>query len=149
LFTSGSSRVNNCGKRVLLEEVFPKVRSGAYTVVLVGHVNDNERTANLDRDRALNAARVLVAGADTQVRVEPGRVKADWTGTTQTASKEPGFCGTSTRTSVSEIPGATIAPTDTAAPNRRVEVWLVPTGMGMPPSATGAKDLPADIRPPR
>jgi outer membrane protein OmpA-like peptidoglycan-associated protein len=150
LFTSNSSRVNNCGKRVLLEEVFPRIRSGAYTVVLVGHTADNERgVANLDRDRAYNAARVLVSGADTQVRVEPDRFKVDWVGTTQTASREPGYCGTSTRPSVAEIPGATIAANDAAAPTRRVEVWLVPAGVPMPPSVVNARDLPATIRAPK
>jgi hypothetical protein len=36
LFTARSSRINNCDKRILLEEVFPKVRSGNFTIVLVG-----------------------------------------------------------------------------------------------------------------
>jgi outer membrane protein OmpA-like peptidoglycan-associated protein len=149
LYTSRSSRVNNCGKRILLEEVFPRLRSGNYTLVLVGHRDDAERTvANLDRERAYNAARVLVSGADTQTRIEPARVKVDWVAATQTASKEPGYCGTSTRPAVKEASGATIRNADTTAENRRVEVWLVPAGMAMPPSVVAAKDLPATIRPP-
>jgi outer membrane protein OmpA-like peptidoglycan-associated protein len=148
LFNARSSTVNNCGKRILLEEVYPRMRTGNYTIVLVGHVDESERTvANLDRDRAYNAARVLVAGADTQVRVEPARVRADWVGTTQTAAKLPGYCGTSTRPSVAEVRGAAIREADTAAENRRVEVWLVPAGVGMPASVVNARELPANIRP--
>jgi outer membrane protein OmpA-like peptidoglycan-associated protein len=147
LFTQGSSRVNNCGKRILLEELYPKLSSGNYNIVFVGHTDEKEKTANLDRERAYSAARVLVAGGGTQVRVEPARIKADWTGTTQTAAKDPGYCGTSTRAKVTEVRGATIRQ-DPASENRRVEVWLVPTGVAMPPSAANAKDLPATIRPP-
>ena len=146
LFTQGSSRVNNCGKRILLEELYPKLSSGNYNIVFVGHTDEKEKTANLDRERAYSAARVLVAGGGTQVRVEPARIKADWTGTTQTAAKDPGYCGTSTRAKVTEVRGATIRQ-DPASENRR-EVWLVPTGVAMPPSAANAKDLPATIRPP-
>jgi outer membrane protein OmpA-like peptidoglycan-associated protein len=146
LFTAGSSRVNNCGQRILLEEVFPRVRSGNFTVVLVGHVDAAERTANLDRERAYSAARVLVAGADTQVRVEADRVKADWVGTAQNAPKLPGYCGTSTRPTVREIQGATIQE-NAAAENRRVEVWLVPAGLQLPATIAAPKDLPATIRP--
>lgn len=149
LFSSKSSFVNNCGKRILLEEVFPKVRSGNYTVVLVGHNDDKEKVANLDRDRAYSAAKVLVAGADTQVRIEPMRVKADWVGTSQTAPKEPGFCGTSTRPAAAETASRTIEQNDPSSENRRVEVWLVPAGMTMPQSVANAKDLPATIHPPK
>ncbi len=94
LFNSKGTVVNNCGKRILLEEVFPLVRSANYTIVLVGHTDESEKgVANLDRERAYSAARVLVSGADTQVRVEPERVKADWAGISQTAAKSPGYCG--------------------------------------------------------
>jgi outer membrane protein OmpA-like peptidoglycan-associated protein len=149
LFTAGSARVNNCGKRILLEEVFPRVRTGNFTVYLVGHRDGRETTANLDRDRAYNAARVLVTGADTQVRLEPERVRADWVGNNQTAAPQPGFCGTSTRPSTEEVAGATIREADAGAANRRVEVWLVPTGVALPPSAVNARPLPNTIRPPK
>ncbi|MBI4891755.1 MAG: outer membrane beta-barrel protein, partial [Acidobacteria bacterium] len=42
IFGKGSSRVNNCGKRILLEELGPKAADPDYEVVLVGHIDQDE-----------------------------------------------------------------------------------------------------------
>ena len=61
-----SARVNNCGKRLLLEELTPMLRNdpGA-KVVLIGHRDAKERgraAQTLDTKRVINAAAVLSAG---------------------------------------------------------------------------------------
>jgi hypothetical protein len=63
LFQANSARVNNCGKRILLEQLrayFERDSTG--TVVLVGHSSSDETPANLAEQRALNAAAVITAG---------------------------------------------------------------------------------------
>ena len=43
VFPKDSARVNNCGKRVLIEQLYPMLNSNAnYDVVLVGHIDTNE-----------------------------------------------------------------------------------------------------------
>jgi flagellar motor protein MotB len=43
LFASGSSRVNNCGKRVLLEVLAPRLRDDPEArVLLIGHADEAE-----------------------------------------------------------------------------------------------------------
>jgi outer membrane protein W len=42
VFPKNNSRVNNCGKRVLIDEVAPKLSDPNYTVVLVGHIDKDE-----------------------------------------------------------------------------------------------------------
>src|SRR5688572_29847588 len=65
IFPSGSARVNNCGKRVLLEELKTAIAADSSgKVVLVGHTSAKEAgKSGLDRQRALNAAAVLSAGS--------------------------------------------------------------------------------------
>jgi len=154
VFASGSSRVNNCGKRILLDEVYPVLANNTnYDLVLVGHIDAREaRTARgrqLDRARTLSAAGVMVTGSGTTTRLEQSRIKTDWVGTDQSSEARPGFCGTSTRARTQERSGQAVSETDQAARNRRVEVWLVPRGLPMPPAVKAPKDLPANFRPPR
>ena len=55
LFSHDSSRVNNCGKRILLEQLRSYVeRDSSGTVVLVGHNSSGEKPADLAQKRALN-----------------------------------------------------------------------------------------------
>src|SRR5439155_577869 len=63
LFAKNSDRVNNCGKRVLLEELKNLENSDPTgRVVFVGHIAEGEASKDLDLKRALNAAAVISAG---------------------------------------------------------------------------------------
>lgn len=153
IFAKNNTRVNNCGKRVLIDDAAPKVASGDYDIVLVGH-RDTDESANapaargrrgkasaepLDEARTLNAAAVLSGGTGTCAKVDPSRIKVDWVGTDQTSETKPGLCGTS---NVKERKGSQ---TTEADKNRRVEVYLVPhNSTTMPPAVKAIKPLPED-----
>ncbi|HXF27307.1 MAG TPA: outer membrane beta-barrel protein [Bryobacteraceae bacterium] len=147
VYAKDSARVNNCGKRVLLEELAPKAADPDYDVVLVGHIDQDEATPargrrrahELDRERVMNAAAVLSAGKGICAKIDPSRIKIDWVGTDQTADFQPGLCGTSARPASKERKGQG---TTEADEKRRVEVWLVPKGAPMPSSVKAAKSLP-------
>ena len=149
LFPKDSARVNNCGKRVLIEQLYPQLASNPnYDVVLVGHIDSSEapsgrsrRGRNLDRDRVMNTAAVLSGGGGTCSSLDPSRIKGSWIGATQDSPSVPTSCAVST-TAPKERRGAAIEDTDTAK-NRRVEIWLVPKGMAAPASTHNATDLPA------
>lgn len=145
VFPKNNSRVNNCGKRILIDEVGPKLNDPNYTVVLVGHIDNDEQpkgrrapARTLDEQRALNAAGVLTGGTGTCANVDPSRVMVDWVGTDQTSDTEPGLCGTSTRQETKERRSSQVNESDK---NRRVEVYLVPKGAPMPPAVKNAKPL--------
>lgn len=147
VFPKNNSRVNNCGKRVLIDEVAPKLNDPNYTVVLVGHIDNDEQPSGrrrarnartLDEQRALNAAAVLTGGTGTCAKVDPSRVMVDWVGTDQTSETQPGLCGTSTRQETKERRSSRVNESDK---NRRVEVYLVPKGAPMPPAVKNAKPL--------
>jgi outer membrane protein OmpA-like peptidoglycan-associated protein len=139
LFTRGGTRVNNCGQRILTDDVYPQFRSG-YQIVLVGHTDAGDpKTANLDRNRAYAVGRLLASGGRSpRNTIDIQNLKVDWVGTEQTSPKNSKQCETSVR----EAPGNTIAASDAAAGNRRVEIWLVPNGAAMPASVKQPKDLP-------
>ena len=155
IYAKNNARVNNCGKRVLIDDAAPKVASGDYNIVLVGH-RDTDEEANirqargrrarkaaaraLDEERVLNAAAVLSGGTGTCAKVDPSRIKVDWVGTDQTSEVRPGLCGTSNRASQKERKGSRVSEADK---NRRVEVYLVPrNSTAMPPAVKNSKDLP-------
>jgi hypothetical protein len=142
VFTARGTVVNNCGQRILTDDVYPQFRSG-YTVVLVGHSDASDRNlANVDRDRAYNVGRLLVTGGRSPAnRIPANAIRVDWVGTDQTAPKRSRQCEASVR----EVQSRTIAPNDAAAGNRRVEVWLIPTGAPMPASARNPRELPANM----
>lgn len=159
LFAKNSARVNNCGKRVLIDEAAPRMSSGDYDIVLVGH-RDADEQANaparargrrraaghaLDQERTLNSAAILSGGGGTCAKIDPGRIKVDWVGTDQTSTPEPGLCGTSNRASQKERRGSRVSEADK---NRRVEVYLVPrNSQVMPPAVKNIKPLPqAEVR---
>jgi len=139
VFPAGSAVVNNCGQRILTDDVYPQFRNG-YTVVLVGHTDATDKNkANLDRDRAYNVGKLLATGGRSpNNKIDPSNIKVEWVGTDQTAPKKSRQCESSVR----EATSRTIAPNDAAAGNRRVEIWLVPTGAAMPASVRSPKELP-------
>ncbi len=149
LFPKNSARVNNCGKRVLIEQLYPQLTANPnYDVVLVGHIGEGEtprigrgrQARGLDQERVLNAAGVLSGGGGTCSSLDPSRIKGSWVGGTQETPSLPTSCAVST-TAPKERRGAAIEDTDTAK-NRRVEIWLVPKGMALPAAARDAKELP-------
>ncbi|HMF74512.1 MAG TPA: PKD domain-containing protein [Bryobacteraceae bacterium] len=153
IFAKNNSRVNNCGKRVLIDDAASRLQSGDYDLVLVGH-RDTDEAANapavrgrgrraapgrpLDQDRVLNAAAVLSGGTGTCGQVDPTRIKVDYVGTDQTSETRPGQCGTS---NTKERKGSE---TSDADKNRRVEVYLVPHGSttSLPPAIKNLQPLP-------
>jgi outer membrane protein OmpA-like peptidoglycan-associated protein len=153
LFPKDSARVNNCGKRVLIEQLYPMLAGNPnYDVVLVGHIDSAEvpkgksrRGRNLDRDRVLQTAAVLSGGSGTCSSLDPSRIKGSWVGATQETPSVPTSCAVST-TAPKERRGAAIDDTDSSK-NRRVEIWLVPKGLALPAAARDGKELPeADLK---
>ncbi|HEY3940580.1 MAG TPA: PKD domain-containing protein [Bryobacteraceae bacterium] len=152
IFAKNNARVNNCGKRVLIDDAAPRMANGDYDIVLVGHRDTDEatnaprargrrghhaETHELDEQRVLNAAAVLSGGTATCGKADPSRIKVDWVGTDQTSETRPGQCGTS---NTKERKGSE---TSEADKNRRVEVYLVPhNSTSMPPAVKNAKPLP-------
>jgi outer membrane protein OmpA-like peptidoglycan-associated protein len=145
VFPARSARVNNCAKRLLLEQLTPMLRDDPNaTVVLVGHRDEREKgkaAANLDRMRTLNTAAVLSAGTGICPQLELSRVKVKWVGEDQTSPAKPMLCGTSTE--VKERRGQGVTESDQRAQYRRVEVWIVPGGAQMPAELSGLQDAPA------
>ncbi|MBV9036740.1 MAG: outer membrane beta-barrel protein [Acidobacteriaceae bacterium] len=159
IFAKNNARVNNCGKRVLINDTAPRLAGGDYDVLLVGH-RDNDEAENaptvrargrrgrrapatpptaLDEQRVLNAAAVLSGGTGTCATVDPSRIRYDVVGTDQTSEPRPGQCGTS---NIKERRGSQVTEADR---NRRVEVYLVPRGStNMPPGVKNARPLPED-----
>jgi len=145
IFPFDSARVNNCGKRLLLEELTPMLRDDPNaTVILIGHRDTAEkgkRAEKLDEERVINAAAVLSAGTGICPQLELSRVKVNWVGTDQSSTPRPSLCGESTN--VKEKAGQAVKASDTRAQFRRVEVWFVPGGAQTPAGLTGLKDAPA------
>jgi outer membrane protein OmpA-like peptidoglycan-associated protein len=145
IFPVDSARVNNCAKRLLMEQLTPMLRADPNaTVILIGHRDEREQgkaAAKLDRVRTLNAAAVLSAGTGICPMLELSRVKVNWVGTDQSSPTRPLFCGTST--DVKERGGQAVKSTDARAQFRRVEVWIVPGGAAMPTGIAGLQDVPA------
>jgi outer membrane protein OmpA-like peptidoglycan-associated protein len=159
VFAKNNSRVNNCGKRLLIDDAARRMASGDYDIVLVGHrAVDEEATARagarergrrargrraaatgmpLDEVRTLNCAAVLTGGGGTCASVDPAHVRVDWVGTDQTSDPRPGQCVTS---NTKERRGSKVTDADR---DRRVEIYLVPRGsQQMPPAVKNIKPLP-------
>ncbi len=138
VFPKGSARVNNCGKRVLLEELKSSLDADPNGhVVFVGHTSANEKgSADLGLRRALNAAAVISAGAQVCLGFSAANIAIGNAGTSDNnVDFQPYFCESST----GEIRGNFVKEADSEAKNRRVEVWFVPSGGVAPPSAQGSK----------
>ncbi|HLI84832.1 MAG TPA: putative Ig domain-containing protein [Bryobacteraceae bacterium] len=141
VFPAGSARVNNCAKRVLLEQLAPIARDNPDgRIILIGHRDQSDRgrlAATVDERRVLDTAAVLSAGTGICASIEPSRITGNWTGTEQASPTRPNFCGTS----VTERQGQGVRETDARAQYRRVEVWFVPAGADLP-AGLNARDLP-------
>ena len=138
VFPKGSARVNNCGKRVLLEELKASLDSDPNGhVVFVGHESESEKgSGGLDLKRALNAAAVISAGAQICLGFSAANIAITGAGTADNGVDfQPYFCESST----GEIRGNLVSEADSEAKNRRVEVWFVPSGGVAPASAQNSK----------
>ena len=129
VFSHNNARVNNCGKRILLEELRGYIeKDPTGTVVLFGHSSSDETADNVDMKRAMNSAAVITAGSGVCLAIPQTQVLINATGVNQNGvSFESGLCGTSVGADASGM--------------RRVEVWFIPTG-GQPPSYQNAGSLP-------
>lgn len=145
-----SSRVNNCAKRVLANELYAQMtdaRYRDYDVLLIGHHDASEKPAirskkntTLDRERVLNAVAFLSGRGDTCKDIELSRVKVAWVGTQQTDEYKSAFCDASTMEKKTDA----VSSADEKAKNRRVEIWLVPKGADMPAGAGSVQEVPRD-----
>ena len=138
IFPNASARVNNCGKRVLLEELKAATDSDPNgKVVLVGHVSEKETgKAGLDQARALNAAAVISAGQGVCASVPASQIFVGAAGAADNGvDYQSHFCGTT-----NEMPGSMVKESETDARTRRVEVWFVPSGGALPASLKDYKD---------
>jgi outer membrane protein W len=143
LFSNGSARVNNAGKRVLLEQLKTYLdRDPTGHVVFVGHFVDREpkprgRGVNpLDEQRALNAAAIISAGQGICLGFAPSQILIGYTGTNQNGVDFNPFFDAGSK----ERSGSVIKESDPNAKYRRVEVYFVPTGAKNPSTATDLKD---------
>jgi|SRR5271165_5989747 len=128
LFDQNNARVNNCGKRILLEQLKAYLdRDSTGTVVLVGHNSSDEKAPKLADQRVLNSTAVITAGTGVCLAVPQSQVLVSAPGADQNGvAFESGFCSSSVKG-----PGED-------AEKRRVEVWFVPTGGDKPTSLSQA-----------
>ena len=153
IFAKNNTRVNNCGKRLLIDDAAQRMANGDYDIILVGHRDTDEdakvsagkkrgrRAAaagpDLDEQRVLNAAAILSGGTGTCGKVDISRIKMDVVGTDQTSESRTGQCGTS---ATQERKGSE---TSEADKNRRVEIYLVPhNSTVLPPAVKNAQPVP-------
>jgi hypothetical protein len=153
IFAKNSARVNNCGKRILIEQAGPQAGT-AYDIVLVGHRSGDEAESvpatgrrgahggTLDWQRLLSVAAVLTGDHRICGSMDLTQIRAKAAGTEQISPAEPGMCGTSNLPQTRERRGAEVSESDT---ERRVEVYLVPKGSHvLPPAAASAAAIPAN-----
>ena len=142
IFSQNSSRVNNCGKRLLLEQLKTYLdKDPTGKVIFVGHNTDREKAKGLDQMRALNAAAIISGGKGICLNFAPTQIMIDAEGTKQNGVDfQPFFCGTSTTPKTAERGGSMVNASDKTAQYRRVEVYFVPTNAPMPASVTNYKD---------
>jgi hypothetical protein len=143
IFAKNSARVNNCGKRILIEQAAPQAGT-AFDVVLVGHRSNDEverlpssgrgalHSNTLDQQRLLSVAAVLTGGHGVCGNLDLSQVRISASGTEQISTADPGLCGTSNIPQTTERRGADVAEADK---ERRVEVYLVPKGSPIMPIA--------------
>jgi len=149
-FAQNSTRVNNCAKRILANELYSQMtdaRYRDYDIVLVGHQDASEKKtvpgkkkSSLDRERVLNTAAFLSGKGDTCKDIELSRIKASWVAAEQGSEFKSNFCDASTQEKKSDA----ISSADEKAKNRRVEIWLVPKGAELPAGSGSVQELPRD-----
>ncbi len=132
LFSHNSARVNNCGKRVLLEQLRSYYeRDSSGQVVIVGHQSADEKSGDLSDQRALNAAAVVTAGSGVCLSIPQSQVQVSAPGVDQQGVDfDSSFCASSVAAGPSKD-------------ERRVVVWFVPNGAAVPASVTNAKPASA------
>jgi outer membrane protein OmpA-like peptidoglycan-associated protein len=143
VFPEDSARVNNCGARLLLEELKSYASSDpGGRVVFVGHVSAKETgNSGLDLKRALNAAAMISAGTGICSSFPANRILVGVAGADDNGvDYQSHFCGTSTMPMPEERPGQTVQSSDGSAKYRRVEVWFIPSGGTLPASLKDPKD---------
>jgi len=92
----------------------------------------------------LNTAGVLSGGSGTCTALDRSRIKGVWVGTVQDTEFLPTSCTVSTE-APKERKGNEVDANE--AKNRRVEIWLVPKGLALPPAGANAADLSdADLK---
>ncbi len=162
IFPTSNSRVNNCGKRLLIDVVYPALTSGQYQnydVILVGHMG-NEPTmpvkgrrrrgaapmtaADLATQRAQNAAAILASGLGICPKpgIDPSRIKIATVGPNAGAEFKKPICASS----IKERRASQITASDDMLKDQRVEIWFVPKGATPPPSAANAQAAPDSIK---
>ncbi len=162
IFPTSNSRVNNCGKRLLIDVVYPALTSGQYQnfdVIVVGHSGNEppapqprarrrrgaaaEAPVDLAMERALHAAQILASGAGICPKpgIDPSRIRIATVGPNQGAEFRKPVCAAS----IKERRASQITASDDLLKDQRVEVWFVPKGAPAPPSATNAQPAPATI----
>jgi hypothetical protein len=146
VFNLDNARVNNCGKRLLLEELTPMLRNDPNAkVILIGHRDSGEKAAAtqagaVDEQRVLNAAAILSAGKGICPQLDLSRILLNSVGTEQVSTPRPALCGPSV--AVKERAGQTVKESDARAEFRRVEIWFVPGGAEIPAAMSGLKPAP-------
>jgi len=141
VFAHNNARVNNCGKRLLLEQLKTYLdQDPTGKVVFVGHI-DNREIKGLDRRRALNAAAIIRAGKGICLNFNAGQILVADKGADQGGVDfQPYFCGTSASPKTTEKAGQAVSASDKRAQYRRVEVWFVPTNGNLPASGANGQD---------
>jgi outer membrane protein OmpA-like peptidoglycan-associated protein len=142
VFPANSARVNNCGKRVLLEELKAMTQADpGGKVVLVGHTAAKEKKGGLDEQRAMNAAAVISASQGICSSFPASQIMVSSVGAEDNGvDLQPNFCGTSATPKAAELSGQGVNASDDQAKYRRVEVWFVPSNGILPASVKGAKE---------
>jgi opacity protein-like surface antigen len=147
IFARNSWRVNNCGKRILIEQAAPQAGT-AYDILLVGHRSKDEleiieigtrrrkRRSTLDQQRLLATAAVLTGDHRVCGNLDVSQMRISAAGTDQISEPDPGLCGTSNLKPTVERTDAVVSEADK---ERRVEVYLIPKGsQSLPPAAKKA-----------
>jgi hypothetical protein len=161
IFPTSNSRVNNCDKRILIDQVYPALTSGQYSnfdVVLVGHEGNeppppmkhrrgrHEEPAKVDlaRERAEHAAMILASGDGICPKpgIDVSRIKIATVGPNQGAELRKPICAAS----IKERKASMINSSDDQLKDQRVEIWFVPKGANMPPSAANAQQAPDTVK---
>jgi hypothetical protein len=160
IFPTGNTRVNNCGKRILIDQVYPALTSGQYSsydVVLVGHEGNEmvpkkgrhgkkaaEMATSLAMERALHAAQILASGEGICPKpgIDPSRIKIATVGAGQGSDLRKPACAAS----ILERKGSKITSSDDQLKDQRVEIWFVPKGANLPASAANAQQAPDTVK---
>ena len=101
VFAKNSARVNNCGKRILIEQAAPQAGT-AFDILLVGHRSSDEvsrqcTSGTLDEQRLLSVAAVLTGDHGVCGNLDLSQVRVGAVGAEQISPpRSGGFCGAST-----------------------------------------------------